>query len=119
MEPKRSTFWDEFHVPLLMLAAFALGAVGTWAIMRSLSSGGPQIHRAEQLAAPPQSAPPDVSSLSRADAAKTLADWNYDRQNWSHAIDHYQEAIAAGYRLPLTVDIQYELLTHGVPFDRL
>jgi len=79
-----------------MLAAFTLGAVGTWAIMRSSSSGGPQIRRAETLTPSPQSNPPDVSNLSRAEAAKTLADWNYDRQNWSHAIDHYQETIAAG-----------------------
>ena len=34
--------------------------------------------------------------MSPADAARTLADWNYDRQNWPHAIDHYQEAIAKG-----------------------
>ena len=26
----------------------------------------------------------------------TLANWNYDRQNWSHAIEHYQEAISLG-----------------------
>jgi len=93
-------------VPLLMLAAFALGSIGTWAIMRSSSSGGPQPHRAEQVAASPQSAPPDVSNLSRPDAAKALADWNYDRQNWSHAIDHYQEAIAAGADNP---DIRTDL----------
>ena len=40
--------------------------------------------------------PPDVSHLVPADAATTLANWNYDRQNWSHAIDHYQKAIALG-----------------------
>ena len=34
--------------------------------------------------------------MSPADAERTLADWNYDRQNWPHAIDHYQEAIAKG-----------------------
>jgi tetratricopeptide (TPR) repeat protein len=34
--------------------------------------------------------------MSPADAARTLADWNYDRQNWPHAIEHYQEAIAKG-----------------------
>ena len=89
-----------------MLAAFALGAGGTWAIMRSSSSGGPQIQRAGPIVASAQSAPPDVSNLSRADAAKALADWNYDRQNWSHAIDHYQEAIAAGADNP---DIRTDL----------
>jgi len=34
--------------------------------------------------------------MSPADAARTLADWNYDRQTWPHAIEHYQEAIAKG-----------------------
>ena len=34
--------------------------------------------------------------MTPAEAAKTLADWNYDRQNWAHAIEHYQEAIARG-----------------------
>ena len=40
--------------------------------------------------------PPDVSQLAPADAARTLGDWNYDRHNWAHAIEHYQEAIADG-----------------------
>ena len=34
--------------------------------------------------------------MSSADAARALADWNYDRQNWSHAIEHYLEAISRG-----------------------
>jgi tetratricopeptide (TPR) repeat protein len=34
--------------------------------------------------------------MAPAEAARTLADWNYDRQNWPHAIEHYQEAIARG-----------------------
>ena len=25
-----------------------------------------------------------------------MANWNYDRQNWTHAIEHYEEAIARG-----------------------
>ena len=40
--------------------------------------------------------PPDVSQLAPAEAARTLANWNYDRQEWTHAIEHYQEAIARG-----------------------
>ena len=52
----------------------------------------PQRGAAETRAAEP----PDVSHLAPADAATTLANWNYDRQNWSHAIDHYQQAIALG-----------------------
>jgi tetratricopeptide (TPR) repeat protein len=45
---------------------------------------------------PDDSGPPDVSLLAPAEAARTLANWNYDRQNWTHAVEHYQEAIAKG-----------------------
>lgn len=31
-----------------------------------------------------------------ADAARTLGNWNYDQQNWLHAIEHYEEAITRG-----------------------
>lgn len=44
--------------------------------------------------------PPDVSKLSPADAERVLGDWNYDQQNWQHAIDHYQKAIARGADTP-------------------
>ena len=87
---------SEFHIPLLMLASFALGAGGMWLIMRTSSSnttGNPPV---ESFASTPNTGPPNVSNMSPADAARTLADWNYDRQNWPHAIDHYQEAIAKG-----------------------
>jgi tetratricopeptide (TPR) repeat protein len=50
---------------------------------------------------PPATAePPDVSHLTPAAAARTLANWNYDRQNWSHAIEHYEAAIARGADTP-------------------
>ena len=83
-------------IPLLMLAAFALGAGATWLAMRG-SSAAPEKMANMGLAAspaPPVAEPPDVSQLAPADAARTLANWNYDRQNWPHAIEHYQEAIA-------------------------
>jgi tetratricopeptide (TPR) repeat protein len=94
--PKRSTLLAEFHIPLLMLASFALGAGGMWLIMRTSSSNESAKPPVERFASTPNTAPPNVSNMSPADAARTLADWNYDRQNWPHAIDHYQEAIAAG-----------------------
>ena len=50
----------------------------------------------ERFASTQNTAPPNVSNISPAHAARTLADWNYDRQNWQHAIEHYQEAIAKG-----------------------
>jgi tetratricopeptide (TPR) repeat protein len=40
--------------------------------------------------------PPDVSQLAPVAAATTLANWNYDRQNWPNAIEHYQQAISLG-----------------------
>ena len=53
-----------------------------------------------QFTPPPTAAPPDVSQLAPAEAARTLANWNYDRQNWSHAIEHYEAAIARGADIP-------------------
>lgn len=82
-----------------MLASFVLGAGGMWVIMYT---SAPEKQIVQRFApAPPQaprSAPeaPDVSQLPPAEAARTLADWNYDRQNWAHAVEHYQEAIARG-----------------------
>jgi tetratricopeptide (TPR) repeat protein len=96
-------------VPLIILAAFGLGAGTTWLVMRGFSDSPskPQIENfvPAQAAQPPNtlsparpddSAPPDVALLAPAEAARTLANWNYDRQNWTHAIEHYQEAIAKG-----------------------
>ena len=79
-----------------MLASFALGAGDTWLIMRTSSSNESVKQPVERFASTPNAAPPNVLNMSPADAARTLADWNYDRQNWPHAIDHYQEAIAKG-----------------------
>jgi tetratricopeptide (TPR) repeat protein len=93
---KPSSLWSELHVPLLILAAFLLGAGGMWLIMRSSSSGRPGKPPVERLHPSPATEPPDVSQLAPADGARTLADWNYDRHNWAHAIEHYQEAIADG-----------------------
>jgi len=85
----------EFHVPLLIIGAFILGAGGMWVIMRTSSPGGPQ-KPVERFAPPTTGGAPDVSTMTPGDAARALADWNYDRQNWPHAIEHYQEAIARG-----------------------
>jgi hypothetical protein len=100
-------------VPLLILAAFGLGAGATWLAMRGFSdaqskpqienfvpSPGGQSPFAVAPTRPDDAGPPDVSQLSPAEAARTLANYNYDRQNWTHAIEHYQEAIAAGVDSP-------------------
>jgi hypothetical protein len=93
---KTSSLLSELHVPLLILGAFFLGAGGMWVIMRSSSPGRPRTPPVERFSPSPAREPPDVSQLAPADAAKILGDWNYDRHNWAHAIDHYQEAIADG-----------------------
>ena len=93
---KLSSLLSELHVPLLILAAFLLGAGGMWLIMRSSSPGRPGKPPVERLPPSPATEPPDVSQLAPADAARILGDWNYDRHNWAHAIEHYQEAIADG-----------------------
>lgn len=87
---------SEFHVPLLIVGAFLLGAGGMWLIMRTSSPPTPPTRKAEVAAQKADLAPPNVSHLPPADAERTLADWNYDRQNWPHAIQHYQQAIAGG-----------------------
>ncbi len=73
-----------------------------WLIMRSFSAGpSPQAKApVESFLPSPATQPPDVSQLGPADAAKTLADWNYDQHNWTQAIDHYQQAIANGADTP-------------------
>ncbi len=37
-----------------------------------------------------------LTARAPADAERILGNWNYDRHNWPHAIEHYQEAIADG-----------------------
>ena len=42
------------------------------------------------------SAPPDVSQLTPAEAALALGNWNYDNTAWQKAIDAYQRTISLG-----------------------
>ena len=81
---------------LVALVAFALGAGAMWFVLRESDSAPAQIGAMKSNAEPRAGEPPDVSQLAPADATTTLANWNYDRQNWSHAIEHYQQAIALG-----------------------
>ena len=103
---EKQTSWP---VPLLLLLAFGLGAGATWLALRGssnqpakpviesfLPAGGTSTPLPALSPSPGAAAPPDVSQLGPADAARTLANWNYDRQNWPHAIEHYEEAIARG-----------------------
>lgn len=105
---------SQLSIPLIVLGAFALGAGTTWLAMRGTTAEPerPAIQdftNAAPLGQPPgvspfasaaAAEPPDVSQLAPAEAARTLANWNYDRQNWSHAIEHYEAAIARGADIP-------------------
>jgi Tfp pilus assembly protein PilF len=93
---KASSLLSELHVPLLILAAFLLGAGGMWLIMRSSSNGRPGKPPVGRLAPSPATEPPDVSQLAPAEAQRILGNWNYDRHDWARAIEHYQEAITDG-----------------------
>ena len=77
------------------VVSFALGAGLMWVVKPEPHSPDARASAATALT-PPTDAPPDISRLAPADAAVALANWNYDRQNWPHAIEHYQEAIALG-----------------------
>ena len=84
---KQPALWSEFSTPLLMLATFVLGAGGMWVIMYT---SAPEKQVVQRFApAPPQAPhaapePPDVSQLPPAEAARTLADWNYDQIGRAH-----------------------------------
>jgi tetratricopeptide (TPR) repeat protein len=105
---------SQLSIPLLLLGAFALGVLATWLVMRGTRAepgktaiqdftGAARLAQAPGASpfAPAAAAdPPDVSQLAPAEAARTLANWNYDRQNWTHAIEHYQTAIAQGADTP-------------------
>ena len=81
---------------LVGLSAFAIGAGAMWLALRETQPSVAQNSATRGAAETRAGEPPDVSHLAPADAATTLANWNYDRQNWSHAIDYYQQAIALG-----------------------
>jgi hypothetical protein len=79
-------------IPLLILAAFGLGAGGMWLVMHEspvVSEKMATIGLAASLAAGRGTAGCFTarSSGRRAD----MANWNYDRQNWPHAIEHYRK----------------------------
>ena len=78
---------------LLTLAAGFVGGGAVWFVMRSdtpTSSPG-AIAVTERV-----ETPPSVEHQPPAQAAVTLGNWNYDRKNWPHAIEHYERAIALG-----------------------
>jgi tetratricopeptide (TPR) repeat protein len=108
-KPERPAPQSQLSIPLLVLLAFGLGVGATWLIMRGSSgevekpaiesfippSIGPSA-ASSQLGPAAPAGPPDVSQLTPAEAARIVANWNYDQRDWAHAIEHYQEAITRG-----------------------
>ena len=97
---RKTSLWKARRLQLTMflvgLAGFALGAGAMWLAMRESHPSAAQSSATRRATETRAEEPPDVSHLAPADAATTLANWNYDRQNWPHAIEHYQTAIALG-----------------------
>ncbi len=95
-----------------LFGAFALGVGLTWLVMRGNSaSPSPAIESflpqssGQALVTAPSAplvpiGPPDVSQLPPAEAARTLGNWSYDQQDWAHASEHYEKAIALGMDNP-------------------
>ena len=85
---------------LPMLLSAAVGAGVTWVVM---SQRSPTVEpRPASFVTAPSSQnnlaplPPDLSKSSPADAAVVRANQAYDHQQWTDAINYYQEAIAKG-----------------------
>jgi tetratricopeptide (TPR) repeat protein len=85
---------------LPMLLSAAVGAGVTWVVMSQRSQ---PVQQGPVAFAPPPSAqtnlaplPPDPSKTSAADAAVVRGNQAYDHQQWTDAINYYQEAIAKG-----------------------
>ncbi len=110
---------SRWPVPVFLVAAFLLGVATSWVLLRG--SGNNQPPPAIQSFLPPASAtaatavpsvaptdaePPNVAGLPAAEGARVLGNWNYDRRNWAHAVEHYQQALAGGLDNP---DIRTDL----------
>jgi hypothetical protein len=87
---------------IIAVVAFSAGTAVSWLVLHDPHSRSAQ--PPTYLTQPPsgpiggnaESAPPDVSQMSPAEAALTLGNWNYDRKAWQKAIEDYQRAISLG-----------------------
>ncbi len=103
MSKKRPTAPAAHHQPevagYLVVAAVSacFGATICWLVMRGAPAPPPR-------AAPPApmtqqhatAEPSPAPGLSPAQNEAMLGNWNYDRRNWTHAIEHYEKAMALG-----------------------
>ena len=78
----------------IAVAAFCAGALVMWIGLHFFASA--------PVAKPPPatSGAPAISQMPPAQAAATLANWEYDHANWPAAVQHYERAIAAGLGTP-------------------
>ena len=105
-----------WSLPFFFLVAFLLGVGTTWLLVRPARAPDPVIQNFLPPTSGPATAPagfargeaqaPDVSALPKGEGERVLANWNYDRQNWAHAIEHYERAIAGGID---TADVRTDL----------
>lgn len=67
-----------------------LGATICWLTLRD---GDEPVQQSMHVLVPQ---PPSTTGLPPAQAEVVLGNWNYDRRNWPHAIEHYEKAVALG-----------------------
>ena len=82
---------------LMVVAASAIGALGTWFLLGGNQAATPAVAPAPSPSSAMLSeAPPNVAHLSPADGAVLLGNWHYDRQRWFQAIEQYEGALRLG-----------------------
>jgi hypothetical protein len=87
---------------LIAVAAFGAGAGTVWLILREPGAPASQQPPTYVVKGPGAAdagagaTPPDVSKLPPAASEVALGNWEYDREGWPKAIEHYERAISLG-----------------------
>ena len=88
---------------IIAIVAFSAGSGMSWLLLQERHSKTtaqqPPIYPIQApgpTAGNADSAAPDVSQMSPAEAALALGNWHYDHKAWQKAIEAYQRAIALG-----------------------
>lgn len=90
-QPPARSAWKSYA----LTAALAAGA---GALITALVLTNPR--EAQKMATTSITQPPSTEGQPPAQAHLVRGNWNYDRKNWSHAIEHYEQAIALGLDNP-------------------
>lgn len=88
---------------IIAIVAFFAGAGISWFVLQEEHSKKtpqqPPVFLAQApspIESNPDSAPPDFSQMSPAEAAVALGNWNYDHRAWQKAIEAYRRGISLG-----------------------